>query len=119
MTTQMGRQCLDLFNSSRRVDQTDKGRSSGIGRPRGIQKLEGEIMSINRVAVLLILVLLTFTANIQAQTPAAAQPSAVSSVTGSITPEGTVRMIAHGEALQIRMEVYSAAGELVADTGLR
>ena len=76
-------------------------------------------MSINRVAVISILVLLTFTANIQAQTPAAAQPSAVSSVTGSLTPEGTVRMIAHGEVLQIHMEVYSAAGELVADTGLR
>src|SRR5215213_7765713 len=69
-------------------------------------------MSINRVAVISILVLLTFTANIQAQTPAA-------SVTGSVTPEGTVRMIAHGEALQIRMEVYSAGGEVVADTGLR
>ena len=76
-------------------------------------------MSINRVAVISILVLLTFTTNIQAQTPAAAQPSPVSSITGSLTPEGTVRMIAHGEALQIRMEVYSAAGELVADTGLR
>src|SRR5215213_9028108 len=69
-------------------------------------------MSINRVAVISILVLLTFTANIQAQTPAA-------SVTGSVTSEGTVRMIAHGEALQIRMEVYSAGGEVVADTGLR
>ena len=76
-------------------------------------------MSINRVAVISILVLLTFTANVQAQTPAAAQPSAVSSVTGSLTPEGTVRMIAHGDALQIRMELYSASGELVADTGLR
>ncbi len=28
-------------------------------------------------------------------------------------------MIAHGEALQIRMEVYSATGELVSDSGLR
>jgi hypothetical protein len=76
-------------------------------------------MSINRVTVISILVLLTFTANIQAQTPAAAQPSTVSSVTASVTPEGTVRMIAHGEALQTRMEIYSAGGELVADTGLR
>ena len=76
-------------------------------------------MSIKLVAVLSILVLLTFTANIQAQTPAAAQPSTVSSVTASVTPEGTVRTIAHGEALQIRMEIYSATGELVADTGLR
>jgi hypothetical protein len=76
-------------------------------------------MSINRLAVIYILVLLTFTANIHAQTPAAAQPSTVSSVTGSVTPEGAVRMIAHGEALQVRMEIYSAAGELMADTGLR
>jgi len=76
-------------------------------------------MSINRVTVISILVLLTFTANIQAQTPAAAQPSTVSSVTASVTPEGTVRMIAHGEALQVRMEIYSAGGELIADTGLR
>jgi len=67
-------------------------------------------MSINRVAVLTILVLLTLTINIHAQT---------SSVTGTVTPEGAVRMIAHGEVLQVRMEVYSAAGELVADTGLR
>jgi len=28
-------------------------------------------------------------------------------------------MIAHGEALQIRMEIYSAAGEIVSDSGLR
>jgi len=67
-------------------------------------------MSIKRFAVISILVLLTLTVNIQAQTPA---------VTASVTPDGNVRMIAHGEALQIRMEVYSAAGELVADTGLR
>lgn len=76
-------------------------------------------MSINRVAVIFILVLLTITANIHAQTPAAAQPSTVSSVTGTVTPDGALRMIAHGESLQIRMEVYSAAGELMADTGLR
>ena len=76
-------------------------------------------MSINRVAVISILVVLTFTAKIQAQTPAAVQPGTVSSVTASVTPEGAVRMIAHGEALQIRMEIYSPAGELVADTGLR
>ena len=62
----------------------------------GIRKLKGKIMSINRVAVLFILVLLTITANIHAQTPAAAQPSTVSSVTGSISPDGAVRIIAHG-----------------------
>ena len=73
-------------------------------------------MSIKAIAIL---VLIVFTANIQAQTPAAAQPAAVSSVTGTVTAEGAVRMIAHGEALQIRMEIYSAAGELVSDTGLR
>ena len=67
-------------------------------------------MSTKQIAVLFILVLLTFTVNIHAQT---------SSVTGTVTPEGAVRMIAHGEVLQVRMEVYSAAGELVADTGLR
>lgn len=67
-------------------------------------------MSINRFAVISILVLLTFTVSIQAQTPA---------VTASVTPDGNVRMLAHGEALQIRMEIYSAGGELVADTGLR
>ena len=66
----------------------------------------------NRITLITILVLVLFTTNIQAQNP-------VSSVTGSVTPEGIVRMIAHGEALQIRMEVYSAAGELVSDSGLR
>ena len=67
-------------------------------------------MSIYRFAVISIIVLLTFTVNIHAQTPA---------VTASVTPDGNVRMLAHGEALQIRMEIYSAGGELVADTGLR
>lgn len=74
-------------------------------------------MSNTRVAIIAILVLFIFITNIQAQTPA--QPSSVSSVTGSVTSDGNVRMMAHGEALQIRLEVYSAAGELVADSGFR
>jgi hypothetical protein len=74
-------------------------------------------MSNTRVAIIAILVLFTFTTNIHAQT--AAQPSSVSSVTGSVTSDGNVRMMAHGEALQVRLEVYSAAGELVADSGFR
>jgi hypothetical protein len=69
-------------------------------------------MSINRVTLITILFLASFIANIHAQT----QPR---SVTGSITPEGAVRMIAHGETLQIRMEIFSATGELVSDSGLR
>ena len=68
-------------------------------------------MSISRVAVISFLLLITLTTHIQAQTQ--------SSVTGAITPQGTVRMIAHGEALQIRMEIYSASGEVVSDSGLR
>src|SRR5678816_4255087 len=90
-----------------RQETADQKRSANKA---ALESRKGEIMSINRVAVISILVLLTLTANIHAQTP---------SVTASVTPEGTVRMIAHGEALQVRMEVYSAAGELVADTGLR
>lgn len=66
----------------------------------------------NRVNAIAILVLVIFTANVRAQSP-------TSSVTGTVTPEGTVRMIAHGESLQIRMEIYSAAGDLVHDSGLR
>lgn len=68
-------------------------------------------MVTNRVLVIAILVLVTFSASIHAQ-------NSLSSVTGSVTPEGTVRMIAHGESLQIRMEIYSAAGDLVYDSGL-
>jgi hypothetical protein len=83
-------------------------------------------MSINRFAAVAILVLIVLTANIYAQDPPAAQtsagssttPSAVSSVTASITPEGAVRMIAHGEVLQVRLEIYSSAGERVSDSGL-
>ena len=71
-------------------------------------------MQFNRVKVIALLVLLIFATNIFAQTPAVG-----SSVTGSVTAEGTLRMIAHGEALQIRMEIYSATGELVSDSGLR
>jgi hypothetical protein len=69
-------------------------------------------MITSRVTTIAILVLVSLISNIHAQT----QPG---SVTGSITPEGAVRMIAHGESLQIRMEIYSASGELVSDTGLR
>ena len=69
-------------------------------------------MLVNRVTAIAILVLVSFISNIHAQT----QPG---SVTGSITPEGAVRMIAHGEALQIRMEIYNATGEVVSDSGLR
>jgi trimeric autotransporter adhesin len=69
-------------------------------------------MSIHRITLITILFLASSIANVHAQT----QPG---SVTGSITPEGAVRMIAHGEALQIRMEIYSATGELVSDSGLR
>jgi hypothetical protein len=69
-------------------------------------------MIIKRFTAIAILVLVSFISNIHAQT----QPG---SVTGSITPDGAVRMIAHGESLQIRMEIYSASGELVSDSGLR
>src|ERR1041384_4534149 len=76
-------------------------------------------MSTNRVTVIALLVLLAITTNIYAQDPAATQSGPVSSVTGSVTSDGAVRMIAHGESLQIRMEIYSATGELVSDSGLR
>ena len=76
-------------------------------------------MSINRVKIIAILVLLAFSTNMYAQDPATTPAGAVSSVTGSVTSDSTVRMIAHGEALRIRMEIYSAAGDLVSDSGLR
>src|SRR5215213_3631346 len=76
-------------------------------------------MSINHIRTIAILVLLVFTTTAYGQNPPAIQPGPVSTVTGSVSADGTVRMIAHGEALQIRMEVYSAAGELVSDSGLR
>ena len=76
-------------------------------------------MLARKVAAIAILILIVFTANIHAQNSTPSQSSAVSSVTGSITPEGTVRMIAHGEVLQIRLEIYSTAGDLVSDSGLR
>ena len=70
------------------------------------------VMSANRVTAIAILFLLLFTTNINAQ-------NQTPSVTGSVAPEGTVRMIGHGQVLQIRMEIYSAAGDLVSDSGLR
>jgi len=76
-------------------------------------------MSINRITIIALLLLLVFTTNMYAQDPAATQPAPVSSVTGSVTSDGAVRMIAHGESLQIRMEIYSATGDLVSDSGLR
>src|ERR1043165_3292970 len=76
-------------------------------------------MSMNRFTVIAILVLLTFATNLHAQDPAAIRPVSVSSVTGSGAADGRVRMIAHGEAPQIRIGIYSANGELVSDSGLR
>ncbi|HZN00927.1 MAG TPA: tail fiber domain-containing protein [Pyrinomonadaceae bacterium] len=76
-------------------------------------------MSLNRITATAILVLVIFITSVYAQTPTVSQPGPVSSVTGSLTTAGTVRMIAHGEALQIRMEIYSTSGELVSDSGLR
>ena len=76
-------------------------------------------MSCNRVTVIAILILLAITTNIYAQDRAATQPVSVSSVTGSVAADGTVRMMAHGESLQVRMEIYAATGELVSDSGLR
>jgi len=72
-------------------------------------------MSINRFAIIACLILVISTPNVFAQSPTAS----VSSVTGSVTTEGTVRMMAHGESLQIRMEIYTASGDLVSDSGLR
>jgi len=71
---------------------------------------------INRIQFIAILVLLVCTTSTYAQNQSA---TPVSSVTGSVSADGTVRMIAHGEALQIRMEVYSQSGDLVSDSGLR
>ena len=76
-------------------------------------------MATNRIAIIAILVLFISTNNIQAQTSAASQPNAISSVTATVTSQGTVRMIAHSEALQIRMEIYAATVEIVSDSGLR
>ena len=76
-------------------------------------------MSVNRITIIAILVLVIFTINIHAQNQGATQPGSVSSVTASMTAEGTVRAMAHGESLQIRMEIYSASGDLVSDSGLR
>ena len=76
-------------------------------------------MSVNRINIIALLVLLAFTINIHAQDTTTTQTSPVSSVTGSVTPDGSIRMMAHGESLQIRMEIYSATGELVSDSGLR
>ena len=76
-------------------------------------------MLVSRITVIAILALVLLTTNVQAQNPSATQPGSASSVTASVTAEGTVRVMAHGESLQIRMEIYSAAGNLVSDSGLR
>lgn len=76
-------------------------------------------MLFNRFTAIAIIVLALITTNVYAQSLTATQTGAGASVTGSVTSDGAVRMIAHGEVLQIRMEIYSAAGELVSDSGLR
>lgn len=86
---------------------------------RHFESFGGTVMSLNRFTVIAILVFVISTTTIHAQTPTPTQTGAVSSVAGSVTAENTVRMIAHGEALQIRMEIYSTSGELVSDSGLR
>jgi hypothetical protein len=105
---------LQIALADERVDNGNRPKAATCNIPGGTR-----VMSLNCITAIAILALIVFTANIQAQTPAAAQPGAVSSVTGTVTAEGAVRMIAHGEALQVRMEIYSAAGELVSDSGFR
>jgi hypothetical protein len=73
----------------------------------------------NRIIAIAFILCAFVTTNVYAQNTAAPQPGPSSSVTGSITPEGAVRMIAHGEVLQIHMEIFSASGELVSDSGIR
>ena len=76
-------------------------------------------MLVNRVTVIALLILATFISSVLAQNPSATQASSPSTITASITPEGTVHVMAHGESLQIRMEIYSSSGDLVSDSGVK
>jgi uncharacterized protein YraI len=73
----------------------------------------------NRIIAIAFILCAFVTTNVYAQNTAAPQLGPSSSVTGSITPEGAVRMIARGEVLQIHMEIFSTSGELVSDSGIR
>ncbi|MCA1614711.1 MAG: hypothetical protein LC795_11330 [Acidobacteria bacterium] len=54
-----------------------------------------------------------------AQEPAAARQAAHPTVTAAATADGGVRFVAPAGALRMRLEVFSAAGEKVFDTGAR
>jgi len=78
-------------------------------------------MATTRLVLLIILSLCIFVNSGLAQNSAAAPASqtATPSVTASISAADTVRFAAPGQVLQIRLEIYSANGEVVSDSGMR
>jgi hypothetical protein len=78
-------------------------------------------MAMTRLVVLITLSLFVFVNSALAQNSAAAGASqtAPPSVTASVSAADTVRFAAPGQVLQIRLEIYSADGQLVSDSGMR
>jgi hypothetical protein len=68
-----------------------------------------------RLFILVILSLIFFTNSVPAQNEKSTNPPAVTASVGA----GSVRFAAPGQVLQIRLEIYNAAGNLVFDSSLR
>ena len=77
-------------------------------------------MSFKTLSILTILSLILLVNNVFAQDQAAAGLTASSStaVTASVTEPNTIRLSSPGEKLNIRLEVYTANGDLIFDSGL-
>jgi hypothetical protein len=84
-------------------------------------KLGATTMATTRLVLLITLSLCVFVNSGLAQNSAAAPASqtATPSVTASISAADTVRFAAPGQVLQIRLEIYSANGDVVSDSGMR
>jgi hypothetical protein len=78
------------------------------------------MMSVKRLVLMLTLSLMVSSANVlaQSQTTAKSGEASTVAITASAS-NGAVRIAAPAQVLQIRMEVFSADGELVFDSGMR
>lgn len=76
-------------------------------------------MSIRTMAISGILSLMLLANNVSAQDQPAQGVASSAAVTAAVTESNTIRLSSPGEIFNIRLEVYTAGGELVHDSGLR
>ena len=76
-------------------------------------------MSIKTLSIAAILSLILVANNAFAQEPTSVTVSSAAGVTASLTEPNTIRLAAPGQTSNIRLEVYTATGDMIFDSGLR